>query len=77
VPPDQRNELEQRVAQLDTMIGAIAKRDDDDRRTLETRRRAASEGISSASRARAAATAYASETTGRGAELPRYQDRKA
>ncbi len=77
VSPEHRSELEQRVASLDSLIGGIARRDDDDRRMLDTRRRAASDGIGSAARARAATSAYGADLSGRTATIPRYQDREA
>ena len=77
VSADDRSDLEQRIASLDALIGGIARRDDDDRRMLDTRRRAASDGIGSAARARAATSAYGADLAGRPAPLPRYQDREA
>lgn len=78
VTPDQRTDLESRFSSIDTLVAGIARRDDDDRHRLETRRKSVSDSIASASRARAAASAYTGADTGaRTAVAPRYQDREA
>ena len=79
VTEEQRREVEGRFAALDVVIGGIARRDDEDRARLEARRRAVSESISSANRARAAASAYGGSPAGAvsGSVVPRYQDREA
>jgi len=77
VLPDQRTELERRIASIDALIAGIARRDDDDRKNLDTRRRAASDSIGAAARARAATSAYGADLAGRTPHVPRYQDREA
>lgn len=77
VTPDQRADLEQRFTGIDELVAGIARRDDDDRQRLESRRKSVSDSIASASRARAAASAYSGDASARAPVVPRYQDREA
>ena len=72
--PAQRTDIGNRTGRLDELIKGIADRDEEARRTLESRRAEVSSRIASASSQRAAVAAY------RGASgapaSPRFQDRE-
>jgi hypothetical protein len=73
LPEPVRGDVKRGVEHLSALAGAIASRDEDDRRTMEDQRRAVNSELAELSRGRSALAAY-SPGAGKGA---RMQDREA
>ena len=72
---DHRRSIGERTGRLDSLIGAIAERDEGDRRTLESRRSSVAAEIHALSTKRAAVAAYR-DSAGAAPGGARFQDRE-
>ncbi|MCB9842923.1 MAG: flagellar export chaperone FlgN [Phycisphaeraceae bacterium] len=69
----EKGELRSRLEALESLVDAIAQRDDADRRALESRRQRVGTELSGLTRGRGAMNAYQKDSRGAG---PKYQDRR-
>lgn len=75
VRPDWRADVARRLEGLSVLAGRIARRDDEDRQRLETRRNAVAGELAAMTNTRRAVNAYGKPPTP--GTTPRYQDRQA
>ncbi len=72
---DEKSQLRGRFEALETLVNSISQRDEEDRRTLEQRRRSVGSELESLTRGRGAVAAYGSGGVSKGGGA-RFQDRQ-